>query len=201
MSRSFDLDPCTRFTAGAIGEPGRRTFLVQARSSETYCTLLGEKEQIAVLARELGRILAMLPEVGSEGVVPDPIDLELVEPLEPDWRIGSMSIEYDPERDRLILLLREFLVDDDDELVELDEEDDDESVDEDDLGGDADEDEDANGAIARLCLTRAQVRAMVARTAHVVDQGRPLCELCSLPIEPGEPHHCPGMNGHRKRDG
>ncbi|MFP5225163.1 MAG: DUF3090 family protein [Actinomycetota bacterium] len=183
MSRSFDLDPALRFTAGAVGEPGARVFLIQARSDDQYLTLLCEKEQVAILARELGRVLAMLPETETPAPEPEPIDLELIEPLEPDWRVGSMSIEYDPERDLLIVMLREFVPgdpdDDEPEGAELEIQDDE--------------------ASARIVVTRAQVRAMVEHALEVVGKGRPRCEICSMPMEPDEDHHCPGMNGHRPR--
>lgn len=177
MSRSFDLDPAARFTAGAVGDPGQRVFLVQARSDAEFLTLLCEKEQVFVLARELRRVLAMLPE-GDEGAAPDPVDLELMEPLEPDWRVGAMTIEYDPERDAIVVLLRE-LVPTDDEADEG--------------GGDEEEREEHS---ARIVVSRSQVRAMVEHAMEVVAGGRPRCDICSLPMEPGEEHRCPGMNGH-----
>jgi uncharacterized repeat protein (TIGR03847 family) len=182
MSRNFDLDPAQRFTAGAVGEPGQRVFLIQARSTDQYLTLICEKEQVAILARELGRVLAMLPESDDEGAAPAPVDLELIEPLEPDWRVGSMSIEYDPERDRLVVMLREFVA-----------------------GGEEAEEESAievddDEASARIVVTRAQVRAMVEHSMEVVGKGRPRCEICSMPMEPGEEHRCPGMNGHHPRE-
>jgi uncharacterized repeat protein (TIGR03847 family) len=182
MSRNFDLDPALRFTAGAVGDPGQRVFLIQARSTEEYLTLVCEKEQVAILARELARVIAMLPESEDEGAVPAPVDLELVEPLEPDWRVGSMSIEFDPERDRLIVMLREL-------VPTAEEADDEPSI-------EVDDDE----ASARIVVTRAQVRAMVEHSMEVVGKGRPRCEICSMPMEPGEEHRCPGMNGHHPRE-
>jgi hypothetical protein len=47
-----DLGPAERFTAGAIGEPGRRRFYIQVSSSGVDHWLLAEKEQIRVLAME-----------------------------------------------------------------------------------------------------------------------------------------------------
>lgn len=229
MSRSFDLDPVDRFTAGAVGEPGQRTFYVQARNATEFLTLLCEKQQVFLLARELQRVLAMLPDEGDEGGDVPGYDLELVEPLEPEWRIGAMSIEFDPERDRIIVLFRELDVeameqaaaeaieaielaqqeaedasedfddDDDDDLLEVvataeyvgDPEDDDED--------DDDDDRFIGEAIARLVVTRAQVRAMVDHALTVVASGRPRCPNCGEPLDPGVDHACVVMNGHRKR--
>lgn len=196
MSRSFDLDPASRFTAGAIGEPGQRTFLIQARSAAEFCTLLCEKEQVFLLARELRRVLAMLPpgtgEEADEAEVAG-YDLELVEPLEPDWRIGGISIEFDPERDRVVVLLRELDV----EAMRAAAEDDDDA---DDVEESEDDEERFVGdAIARIVVTRGQVAAMVDHALDVVSAGRPRCPLCNEPLESDVEHHCIAMNGHRKK--
>lgn len=200
MSRSFDLDPATRFTAGAVGEPGARTFLVQARSLEEFCTLAAEKEQVFLLARELRRVIAMLPP-GTDAETDDPpvlgYDLELVEPLEPDWRIGAISIEFDPERDRVIILLRELDVDAIQRVAEAEAE----SLEEEDLGEEEDDDRFVGDAIARIVVTRGQVEAMVEHAIEIVAAGRPRCPLCNLPLEEEVKHACIAMNGHRKRDG
>jgi len=235
LSRSFDLDPADRFTAGAVGEPGDRTFLIQARNKQEFLTLLCEKQQVFLLARELRRVLAMIPDEPDETTEVPAYDLELVEPLDPDWRIGAMSIEFDPERDRVIVLFRELDEDameraaaeaieaieraevgDDVEIIELlvegddddeDDEDDgdlDDDDDEDDDDEDEDEDEDDDDrfigdAIARIVVTRTQVRAMVDHALRVVAAGRPQCPICSEPLDPGVEHACVVMNGHRKR--
>jgi uncharacterized repeat protein (TIGR03847 family) len=45
-------------------------------------------------------------------------------------------------------------------------------------------------------LRRDQVRAFILHALAVVAEGRPLCQLCGLPIDP-EGHICPASNGHR----
>jgi uncharacterized repeat protein (TIGR03847 family) len=213
LSRSFDLDPADRFTAGAVGEPGDRTFFVQARNTGEFLTLVCEKQQVFLLARELRRVLSMLPDDEDETPVQvEPYDLELVEPLEPEWRIGSMSIEFDPERDRIIVLFRELDVEamelaaaealealeaGDDDAVEDDAESDD---DEDDDDEDDDDDDTFIGeAIARIVVTRTQVQAMAEHAMDVVAAGRPRCPICGEPMDAGVEHACIVMNGHRKR--
>jgi uncharacterized repeat protein (TIGR03847 family) len=207
LSRSFDLDPADRFTAGAVGEPGQRTFFVQARNKQEFLTLLCEKQQVFLLARELQRVLAMLPDENGEAEQVPAYDLELVEPLEPEWRIGSMSIEFDPERDRIIVLFRELDEEamnqaaeevleamESGELEALVAEEEPEDAD------DEDEDEDRfiGDAIARLVVTRGQVRAMAEHAMDVVAAGRPRCPVCGEAMEPDVPHNCIGMNGHGK---
>jgi uncharacterized repeat protein (TIGR03847 family) len=47
----------------------------------------------------------------------------------------------------------------------------------------------------RLRLRRDQVRSFVLHALAVVDEGRPICPLCNLPMNP-EGHDCPAGNGH-----
>ncbi len=193
--------------AGAVGEPGQRAFYLQARSEAAQLTVLLEKEQVALLAAEaiafLDRIKDQYPE--------DPISLpaavaELREPTVPLFRARLIGLGFDPERELVLIELRER-ADDEDEDDE-DEEDDDDALDE--LGrliggGDADEDaralEDAlravegeeEGYVARIYATRSQVRAMAAHSAVVVSAGRPPCDLCGQPLDPAG-HRCPRWN-------
>lgn len=175
MTRSFELDAVDRITAGAVGEPGERTFYVQATSGGLRVTLLAEKEQVSLLAQALDHIVSTLPE-GAEGAAPSAADLELEEPLEPEWRVGEIAIEYDAEGDRVVVVLRESPeFNDDEEEIELEEE----------------------PAEARFACTRAQARALAGHALTTVAAGRPRCRICGLPAPLGEPHICPATNGHR----
>ncbi len=60
-----ELGPAERFTAGAIGEPGRRRFYLQVTTEGNDHWLLAEKEQVRVLAVEGTRILDQ-HEIGSD---------------------------------------------------------------------------------------------------------------------------------------
>lgn len=171
MSRSFAFEPVERLTAGATGEPGGRTFYVQANAAGEQVTLLAEKEQVNALGEALVRLLESLPEA-DEGPEPGDDDLELREPLEPDWRAGSMSIEYEAEPGRVVITINEAVPEE--------------------------EERQQPSASARFVATRAQVRAMAAHALAVVAAGRPRCNLCGAPIEPDGPHMCATMNGHRK---
>ena len=61
---------------GAIGEPGKRAFYIQARTEHAQLTVLVEKEQVALLATEavafLDRIAGDFPETPLS--VPDDAD-------------------------------------------------------------------------------------------------------------------------------
>jgi uncharacterized repeat protein (TIGR03847 family) len=168
-----ELDPVTRLTADAIGEPGSRTFLLQAASGPRQVTLLVEKDQVRVLAE---RVIAWLPELAADRPE-DPTevraaeagDMSLNEPVEPEFRVGQLALSYDRERDKVIVVATE-LVPEDDQAAEARE--------------------------VRLWVTRPQLRVMARHGAQVVERGRPPCPLCGNPLDPTG-HVCPAQNGHR----
>jgi uncharacterized repeat protein (TIGR03847 family) len=165
---SFELDACDRITAGAVGEPGHRTFFIQARSGAQLVTVQAEKQQVQVLAATLKNLLESLPDADEEES-PEAIDLQLEEPLIPEWRAGSMTLEYDQEADRIAIVIQEALP----------------------------EESEGSPGSARFKATRAQIRAMSEHALTVVSAGRPSCQLCGFPIDP-EGHACPALNGHRE---
>lgn len=187
MSGSYELMPVDAITAGAVGEPGSRTFYLQARAHGDQVTLLCEKEQVFLLAQALEQLLVAVPgEI--EGAPPAPGALELWEPVEPAWRVGELGLEYDEARNLIVIVAKEFLDDDADLLAEVEEDDD----------GPALPDRPDRG-IARFGATRAQVHAMAERAAEVVAAGRPRCPHCGVPLPAeGAPHGCAATNGHRK---
>jgi uncharacterized repeat protein (TIGR03847 family) len=177
-----ELDPVTRLTADAIGVPGQRTFLIQAASGSDQVTLLVEKEQVRVLAE---RVIAWLPELAADRPEnPEEVreaeaaELGLNDPLEPDFRVGQLALTYDPERDRVVVVATELVVEEEPEP-------------------------DDTGAApsrapreVRLWVTRPQLRVMARHGAQIVQQGRPPCPLCGNPLDPSG-HICPAQNGHR----
>jgi len=148
MNESFDLRDVDHLTTGTIGDPGERTFYLQARGNGRLVTLKLEKTQVAALVRYLGTLLADLPP-------PDdlPRSLELLQPVEPEWVVGSLGVSYDEDDDRFVLLAEE--------LVE----------------------EGEDGAAARITATRDQIAALVLHGAEVVEAGRPPCPLCGEPLD------------------
>jgi uncharacterized repeat protein (TIGR03847 family) len=173
---SRELDPVTRLTADAVGEPGQRTFYLQAASGADQVTLLVEKEQVRRLAENLQTWLPELaagrPEDPVEAAAAEAGELALAEPLEPDFRVGQLSLSYDAERDRVLVVATELQADEE-EPLELPE-----------------------PLEVRLYVTRAQLRVLARHGAQVVARGRPLCPLCGNPLDPTG-HICPAQNGHR----
>ena len=172
----MDLGPADRITADAVGEPGSRTFYLQARNATEVITLIVEKEQVRLLAAS---VLDLLATIGLEtGSGPDEDAMELEQPFEPRWRAGRLSIGYEEDSDRFLLEIEEFqpeLEEDDPSLL---------------LQGDPE--------LLRLWATREQMFALSRHAATVVDRGRPTCQFCGNPLDP-EGHSCPAMNGHSKR--
>jgi uncharacterized repeat protein (TIGR03847 family) len=184
MPDPIELDPVEELAAGAVGEPGQRAFYIQARGDSGRLTVLVEKEQVALLATEavafLDRIADQYPEAP---ITLPPSAADLHEPTVPLFRARLIGLGFDPERELVLIELRERSSDDEEEedatIGEATDED-----------PDADEDE---GYIARLYATRPQVRAMAARGAEAVAGGRPLCPLCDMPMDPAG-HRCPSWN-------
>jgi uncharacterized repeat protein (TIGR03847 family) len=175
---SRELDPVTRLTADAVGDPGQRTFYLQAASGADQVTLLVEKEQVRRLAESLESWLPELasdrPEDPEETRAAETGELALSEPLEPDFRVGQLSLSYDPQRDRVVVVATELVAS---------EEDDPDAV--------APEPQEI-----RLWVTRPQLRVLARHGSQVVARGRPLCPLCGNPLDPAG-HICPALNGHR----
>ena len=171
----MELGPVDRITAGAVGEPGDRTFYLQARAGQRLVTLLVEKQQVELLAASIVDILERVGEETEEG--PAEEELELEEPLEPEWRVGKLSIGYDEDRDLFLLELEELLPDEEAEEEVLS------------------EIEEPEPATIRLYATREQMLALSRHGIAVAARGRPACRFCGNPIDP-EGHTCPAMNGH-----
>jgi uncharacterized repeat protein (TIGR03847 family) len=107
---SFELFDVDRLTVGTVGPPGKRVFLLQARSGGQLVTLKIEKQQVAALSEYLAQILSDLPSPGDL-----PTDLDLDEPAEPDWIIGALGVTYDETTDRILLVAEEAVAEDDTE--------------------------------------------------------------------------------------
>jgi uncharacterized repeat protein (TIGR03847 family) len=107
---SYELFDVDRLTVGTVGPPGKRVFLLQARSAGQVVTLKIEKQQVAALSEYLAQILSDLPSPGDL-----PTDLELDEPAEPDWTVGALGVTYDEATDRVLLVAEEAVAEDEGE--------------------------------------------------------------------------------------
>jgi uncharacterized repeat protein (TIGR03847 family) len=182
----MELGPVDRITADAVGDPGERTFFLQARHGSELVTVIVEKQQVQLLAAS---ILELLADVTLEtGAGPGDDEMGLEDPVEPRWRAGRLSIGYDQDRDLFLLEITEY--DPDAEAEDAEEEDDETDVDPFAELGDGPE-------TIRLLATREQMLALSRHGAAVAERGRPTCQFCGNPIDP-EGHACPAMNGHSR---
>jgi uncharacterized repeat protein (TIGR03847 family) len=162
---SFELDAPAVFTTGTVGAPGHRVFYLQAQGDGMVVTLKLEKQQVGALAEYLSGLLADLPTVDDAMV---PTLLQLVDPVVPEWTVGTLAVAWDELNDRMVLVAEELLAE---EEVEAG----------------------AAPATARFRLTREQVAGFVQRARDLVAGGRPPCPLCGGPLDP-EGHACPRLN-------
>jgi uncharacterized repeat protein (TIGR03847 family) len=185
VPRSVHLfDPPERFVAGTVGQPGDRTFYLQASGGGRSVSVALEKAQVAVLAERLEELLEEVRRRGAGEVPPTaPRELEdtapLDAPVEEEFRVGTMGLAWDGDADLVVI---EALAQPESEAdAEV------EPLSDDEAGPDA----------LRVRLSADMARAFIVRAQRVVAAGRPPCPLCSLPLDP-EGHICPRQNGHRR---
>jgi uncharacterized repeat protein (TIGR03847 family) len=194
----FEYDPPDRFVAGTVGEPGQRTFYLQASGGGRVTSVALEKQQVAVLGERVEEILDDLLRLSGGTAVPalTPNDLDdrapLDTPLLEEFRVGSIAIAWDPSAN--VLIIEAYAVVEDpaeesaEESAEIDQP----------LGGDDVPAPDESGDVLRVRLPPAVARAFAKRAIAVVGAGRPACPFCGLPLDPTG-HLCPRQNGYRRR--
>jgi uncharacterized repeat protein (TIGR03847 family) len=216
--RLFYFDPPDRFIAGTVGEPGQRTFFLQARKASQVVSVVLEKVQVQVLAERLDQLLDELEErgvteaTGEVAADTGPLD----EPLVEAFRATTLTLGWDADAGLVLVEARAEpievdieAVDDDDDDADEDEADDDDDDDDDEEGGaeldaslaasilaafETSDDEDGPDVL-RVRVTAAAARSFVRRAAEVIASGRPPCPLCGQPLDK-QGHICPRRNGH-----
>ncbi|TDD62975.1 DUF3090 family protein [Actinomadura darangshiensis] len=177
----ISYDPPERFVAGAVGRPGDRAFYLQARAGRRVTSVGLEKFQVTLLAERLEELLdEVLRRAGGDAVVPAvaPSELQddgpLDQPVEEEFRVGTMALAWDPDDEQVVIEAQEVT----------------ESEEEPEVG-----DDDPAIAVLRVRISAAQARAFAERALKVVASGRPPCPLCGLPLD-SEGHVCPRQNGY-----
>jgi len=171
-----------RFVAGTVGQPGQRTFYLQASAGGRVTSVVVEKFQVSLLAERIDELLDEVHGTGGETSVPaaapsaltddGPLDLPLTE----DFRVGAIALGWDGEEERVVIEAQEETETPIEPLTD---------------------DVPENGpAVLRVRLSPAAARAFSKRAFQIVGQGRPPCPLCGLPLD-AEGHICPRQNGHR----
>jgi uncharacterized repeat protein (TIGR03847 family) len=196
------FEPPERFVAGTVGEPGDRTFFLQARGGGRVVSVALEKVQVSLLAEKLEELLTEASR--RFGVdLPDPSGLgtsdnePLDTPVDEEFRVGTLGLAFDV--DTTTVVIEAIEAGEADTEVELgaddDPDDDDDDDDDDDLDA-ADEPDDDLDRL-RVRLTPEATRAFIDRARRVVAAGRPPCPLCGQPLDPAG-HLCPRHNGYHR---
>lgn len=107
-----DLPRPHHLTVGYVGEPGSRTFFLQAEDDHVRVTLLLEKGQVAGIGELVGQLLSRLDDAPATDW--DRAAMALRAPVEPDWRIGEIGLGVDAVNERFVLELTEVVRAEDD---------------------------------------------------------------------------------------
>ena len=176
MSRiDLDLNPVQHITSDAIGRPGQRVFYLQGwRETDIQpVTVIIEKLQLETLATGLAQMLEEVirqnPALSAPAESYAEDKMRINPPVDPLFRAGEMGLGYDADHDRIVILVREIVME----------------------GGDPEE-----ASVVRFWCTRQQARWLTDWSLEVVKRGRPICPQCGQPMEP-EGHFCPKKNGHK----
>ena len=183
--RVFNFDNPDRFVAGTVGQPGSRTFYLQARDGDRIVSVALEKVQVNLLAERLTQLLAEVRERGAavpEEPSPSEVDTApLDEPMNEAFRVGTMAIVWDGEVESIVVEARAMTEEDESPEAALEA---DEHEDEDDDESD----------VVRVNLTPRKALAFAKQALDVVAAGRPPCPFCGQPLNP-EGHICARRNG------
>jgi uncharacterized repeat protein (TIGR03847 family) len=171
-----------RFVAGTVGQPGNRTFYIQAVGDSRVVSVVLEKQQVAVLAERIGALLLEVNRRFGTPVPPEPAEVDdlnpLITPVDAEFRVGTMGLGWDPEAQTVVVELLAVTDAEFDASVVLD---------------DTDEGPDA----VRVFLTPESARQFATRSTRVISAGRPPCPLCDEPLDP-EGHICARANGYKR---
>ena len=192
----FEYDPPERFVAGTVGEPGQRTFFLQASGSGRTTSVSLEKQQVLVLAERVEELLdEVVRRSAGEAAVPaaSPPAAEdnapLESPVEEEFRVGTMALAWDPD-DEVVVIEAQAVTDDGDDGG-------DDREDGDEQSSLIDEDDKTGPPVLRVRVSGTLARGFVVRAQAVVSAGRPPCPFCGGPLDAAG-HVCPRANGYRR---
>jgi uncharacterized repeat protein (TIGR03847 family) len=169
--RLFIFDSPDRFLAGTTGEPGGRSFFLQARKGGALISVGLEKVQVVALAQRLDDLLDA---VDAPAQAEPPVELPLEEPVVELFRVGAMALAWDPDGEAVVIEAQ--TPSETGDYIELPD--------------DADDGPD----LLRVRIGPGDARGFVRRAEALVSAGRPACPFCGQPLDPTG-HFCPRDNG------
>ena len=188
------FEPPERFVAGTVGEPGDRTFFLQARGGGRVVSVALEKVQVSLLAEKLEELLTEasrrfgveLPDAPVLAVHDnEPLDT----PVDEEFRVGTLGLAFDVDTSTVVIEAIE--AGEAEAEIELG----DDPAEDDDDEDDEEPDDDLDRL--RVRLSPEATRAFIDRARRVVAAGRPPCPLCGQPLDPAG-HLCPRHNGYHR---
>ena len=151
-----------RFVAGTVGQPGNRTFYLQAVHDKRVISVILEKQQVEVLAERIAALLLEINRRFGTPIPPDTGEVEdlspLITPVDAEFRVGTMGLGWDSEAQTVVVELLAVSETEFDASVVLD---------------DSEEGPDA----VRVFLTPESAREFATRSNRVISAGRPPCPL------------------------
>jgi uncharacterized repeat protein (TIGR03847 family) len=176
----FVFDRPRRFVAGTVGEPGERTFFLQASDTARVVTVALEKQQVAVLADRLEQLLDDIVTRTGTALPATETDIEaLDQPIDEEFRVSAMALAWDGDSGLVVIEAQSQAADPE--------------VAEETLLEDVEDGPDA----LRVRLEPRRARAFVQRARLVIAAGREACPLCGQPLDPAG-HVCPRQNGYHR---
>jgi uncharacterized repeat protein (TIGR03847 family) len=150
----IELKPVDFITVGTVGPKGRRLFHLQAGQGSQIVALIIEKEQARALAEALSDLLDDLLRQRGEALSSDAVDMskmnmDLREPIEPQFRVAQMGLGYDEDSDLIVLVGQELVTPEEGQDPDL-----------------------LQPGVVRLWGSRQQMRALKNHALEVVKQGR-----------------------------
>ncbi len=149
----IELNPIDFITVGTVGPKGKRLFHLQAGRGSQIVSLIIEKEQARALGQAISELLDDLAkqhtDIPSDAVDLKTMNMDLREPIEPQFRVAQMGLGYDEDRDLIVLVAQELVVGAEEQDPAL-----------------------VQPSVVRFWGTRQQMRALSQHTTEVVKQGR-----------------------------
>ena len=170
--------------AGTVGQPGDRTFYLQASGAGRTVSVALEKAQVALLADKLTELLDEVRRRGIDVPTGPPREIEdvapLDQPVEEEFRVASLALGFEVDAGVVVIEAQAAADGADGEGT-----------------AEIGDDSAAGPDTLRVRMSPRTALSFVARATRVVAAGRPPCPLCGLPLDPAG-HICPRMNGFRR---
>jgi len=191
------FDPPERFVPGTVGEPGQRTFFLQARTGSQVTSVALEKQQVQILGERVAELLdELIQSDQASSTVPAMTPVALIDnepleqPLVEEFRAGTITLSWDAGDERVVIEVFPVAEIDIETPVEADEQ------------GliDLPIEEPEPEEVLLVRMPAAMARSFAARAESLVAAGRPPCPFCGGPMD-ADGHLCPRANGFRRSRG